>query len=1070
MSEGCTLDRISQGYSGELGLENKKNARIRIDWICDNTVGKQVLDVGCSQGIAAILCARMEKDVCGIDISAKSIEYAIGLKNNEPHEISDRIDFICGDFLQYNFKNKFDTVIMGEILEHVFEPGLFLDKAKELLNENGRLIVTVPFGINPFPDHKRTYYFLELYDQITERIPLSDVFFFGKWIGFIADKSNRKNNVDIEKTVLKKIENSFYEIDSDKQKKIDRYKVNISNLEKKLDEANSEIIKIQSEKEERENAISDMEETLRQQEKKVESLNFQLSDMCSRNKKQETGEMESVKDEIKRMIEELNSYVSAKISNEYIVELSKNILELSIENEKLKSKIEHLEENNEKKTSELKHKSEEHAEEKHHLESSINELENEVQFIKEESEKKDVSNLELSELLEQVKTEKEALIRDANALNSKISSLKNDLECTQKSFAEICEERAKGEIKISELSDQVFGLKNLVSSIEKEHHQEKSMYVDLQAELAENQNKLDELNKKYELDKIKFEKTNKVKKRLQNEKEEYNTLLYHSKKKNEAYEKLFEVKLYNKIRKLKNKSAFNYNELEENLDKSYRNTLAEKEIYFRELLEKAGEIPQSNGIRYYEQNKVRIGIIADEFQIETYSDVANVIYLSPNNYKADIDILFIVSTWHGLKDDWTGLGRVNDERNLKEQLSKIIEYHRNRNAKIVFYSKEDPGNYYVFLYIAKQCDVIFTSDIDCISRYIEDTGNNSVYLLPFAINPLIHNPIGFEQFMKDEVIFSGSWGYAKKYPERNVDMAILLDGVISSNKELKIFDRNFNAGNEAYKFPLRYQEYVYPSIEHSLLLKVHKMFKWAININSSKYSESMFASRVYELQACGSLIISNYNAGIKKMFPNVFIEFFPHLIKETLERITPEKEYRLQIEGIRNMFSNATTYHRLDYILDKVGLHHYRQSLDRKVLVIADDENDEGVVKNFEKQSYQNKKLIGINSLKYDSFDDVDMFTFFHKDSSYGDFYLEDMINCFKFTDVDFVTKNAYYEGKVLVEGVRSNYFSGTPEKYRTVFWKDSYDILSVIQGNPENKGECKGYSADVLNYNSMKE
>ena len=64
----------------------------------------------------------------------------------------------------------------------------------------------------------------------------------------------------------------------------------------------------------------------------------------------------------------------------------------------------------------------------------------------------------------------------------------------------------------------------------------------------------------------------------------------------------------------------------------------------------------------------------------------------------------------------------------------------------------------MFLYIAKECDYIFTTDCDCIEKYIKDTGNANVFLLPFAINPHIHNPIGFETHMRDEVIFAGTWG------------------------------------------------------------------------------------------------------------------------------------------------------------------------------------------------------------------------------------------------------------------------------------------------------------------------
>nr|WP_172632601.1 methyltransferase domain-containing protein [Methanotorris igneus] len=39
---------------------------------------------------------------------------------------------------------KFDVIVAGEIIEHLENPGLFLDKVKEFLKEDGILIITTP--------------------------------------------------------------------------------------------------------------------------------------------------------------------------------------------------------------------------------------------------------------------------------------------------------------------------------------------------------------------------------------------------------------------------------------------------------------------------------------------------------------------------------------------------------------------------------------------------------------------------------------------------------------------------------------------------------------------------------------------------------------------------------------------------------------------------------------------------------------------------------------------------------------------------------------------------------------
>lgn len=966
------LDKISQSYMGELGALSKQKSRTRIDWICKKVKGKNVLDVGCSQGITSILLGRQNRHVVGIDLSVESIEYAENLKDKENKETVKNVSFIQGDFLQYKFNKKFDTIIMGGgILEHVFKPEMFIDKAVLLLNEIGRVIITVPFGINAFPDHKRTYYFLELFNQIKTRIGVSDVAFLGGWIGFVADK-NSESNINLNEQLIEALENSFFEVDSAKQRQIDRYKKEIENMKKKLKEVTEKTevdddIKLDK----MEFVIEQMEENLKKIELQVEGL-FGKSNV--KNK-----EFLILMDKLYQANTEI-----AELRYEKLI--SQN--ELAILNNKIKEK-----------------------DNRHEL------------VIKEYEEKN--KNL---------------------LVNLDKNVLKNE---------EIEQQLCKKE-------EQIIDLQNRLKLVE-DDRKEKEV---LENKIHEQELSIEKFTGKIESDELKLEKLNRIKRRLEKEKDSYNTLLYKAKRKNMRYEKLLEVKFYNFLRGIKNKdSKYEFEDAYEKIENIRQKNMGEKRKAYEKLIETADSIPDSNGSRYFKQSDVRIGMIADEFQLETYRDVAEVIYLSPQNYKADIDILFIVSTWHGIKDDWTGLGRPNEEGGVKDDLMNIIKYHRNKGKKICFYSKEDPGNYNVFLYIAKECDYIFTTDCDCIEKYIKDTGNANVFLLPFAINPHIHNPIGFETHMRDEVIFAGTWGMAHKYPERNIDLEILLDGVIASGKDLKIFDRNFYLNNDAYKYPVKYDEYVYPPIEHKILMKVHKLFKWGININSSKYSDTMFASRVYELQACGSLIISNWSLGMKRLFPNIFIEFFPYKIKETFDNISEKRQYELQLEGIRKVYGSETIYHRLNYILDKLGLPEFMQEMDKSVLVIVSDINNDSNIKNFERQSYNNKIIMNIDELTKDIFESADMFTYFDENSYYGEFYLEDMINGFKYTDSDFITKSSYYIGEKLIKGENHEYYNGNPNIYRSIFWRANYEFESVINNFPQCKSNGMGYSTDKNNY-----
>jgi 2-polyprenyl-3-methyl-5-hydroxy-6-metoxy-1,4-benzoquinol methylase len=210
------LDRITEAYNGEMGEWMMKKSRERVDWICGKVTGKKILDVGCSQGIVPIILGRGGLEVTGIDIAAESIEYATNCLINEDFATQKNVRFFCSDFLQLSFEeNAYDTIVMTEFLEHVDDPGAFLDRTRACLGDNGRVIVTVPFGINDWPDHKRTYYLAEIYELLSRHFFVTDIEFFGKWIGFVADSilTEGQSIVALDLALLQSVEKEFFAIE-----------------------------------------------------------------------------------------------------------------------------------------------------------------------------------------------------------------------------------------------------------------------------------------------------------------------------------------------------------------------------------------------------------------------------------------------------------------------------------------------------------------------------------------------------------------------------------------------------------------------------------------------------------------------------------------------------------------------------------------------------------------------------------------------------------------------------------------------------------------------------------------
>ena len=94
-----------------------------VDNISENNV---VLDVGCGNGYLAHDVAKKAKRVIGIDINKKYIEFA------KRHYKKENLEFIVGDATKYQFNEKFDIIILSNVLEHIENRVEFLKKLKSI--------------------------------------------------------------------------------------------------------------------------------------------------------------------------------------------------------------------------------------------------------------------------------------------------------------------------------------------------------------------------------------------------------------------------------------------------------------------------------------------------------------------------------------------------------------------------------------------------------------------------------------------------------------------------------------------------------------------------------------------------------------------------------------------------------------------------------------------------------------------------------------------------------------------------------------------------------------------------
>lgn len=114
----------------------------RFPHILENVVGPKVLDAGCGTGLLFHLLLDRDdiKEMHGLDLQKAIIEEA-----NENVKDS-RVIFHQGFVEELNFENEyFNTVVLGETLEHVYSVDKTLSEAARVLKSAGRIIITCPY-------------------------------------------------------------------------------------------------------------------------------------------------------------------------------------------------------------------------------------------------------------------------------------------------------------------------------------------------------------------------------------------------------------------------------------------------------------------------------------------------------------------------------------------------------------------------------------------------------------------------------------------------------------------------------------------------------------------------------------------------------------------------------------------------------------------------------------------------------------------------------------------------------------------------------------------------------------
>ena len=979
-------DRINDAYYGKLGQKFMRETQQRIHWICSRVHGRSVLDIGCSQGIVPILLAREGIKVVGIDTSPQAIKEANQYLASEPKHVKDRVEFINADFLSYDFKNlDVKTIVISEVLEHLVNPESFVDAASKLLPSSGQIIVTVPFGINDFIDHKHTFYLFEPFRLINQRFEIKEIKVLGKWLGIAASLRSADQSKPVTTTLteaqIEQLEAAFFQIERSLRDDLDATRKKLDDANQKYRVVSEQVTAYKQRVEQEEAARITAEGKLQQSSVQIAQTQGRLEEA---NKKYRDA-AEQVSSLKQRVVQEEAARVeSAKVLEQLQAQLNEAKAKLQQERSALQQQIEQLQLEGQSRTMAL-----------HEAEKQLIGLQAKFEANQERLEE---ANKKYRDAAEQVSSLKQRVVQEEAARVESAKALEQLQEQLSGAQAKLQQERSALQQQIEQLQKQVCHLDAASHKLETANQKYRfaTAQVDkLKQELARRENarldaekrvkqtavQLAQANLKYRKItaedvpslKSKLEENYALKRKQQHEIEQLKVEARKSKQAlSEAYAKLQKLQQQKmaadqQVIKTRASLSFQLGYLFIENFKSVRGIISlpgalwawRKELLKRRAQKNqrqkalevvvpakpvkvvvnqktvAPERQQSTALQSFsvqtqhapdtwesdaepvkDLHQLKVACIMDEFTFGSYQPECTIQQLTPDHWEAELEafqpeLLFIESAWRGKDELWgSKVGHTSAE------LQGIVAWCRSKNVPTVFWNKEDPVHFETFLTTAKLFDHVFTTDIDCIHRYKAALGHERVYLLPFACQPANNNPIETYD-RKDAFCFAGA--YYVKYPERTRDLGNFVEA-LPAFRPLEIYDRNFGKSDPNYQFPPEYQPFIVGTLPFDQIDKAYKGYRYAINLNSIKQSQTMFARRVFELLASNTITVSNFSRGVRLMFGDLVIttdsgsEMVRHLNKVANDNVHSRK---LRLAALRKVMQEHTYAQRMAYVVSK---------------------------------------------------------------------------------------------------------------------------------------------------------
>ncbi|HWH45675.1 MAG TPA: glycosyltransferase [Thermoleophilaceae bacterium] len=362
---------------------------------------------------------------------------------------------------------------------------------------------------------------------------------------------------------------------------------------------------------------------------------------------------------------------------------------------------------------------------------------------------------------------------------------------------------------------------------------------------------------------------------------------------------------------------------------------------------------------------LKVACLLDRFSELGFRYEFDYVDFTPDDFREVIDrehpsLLLVESIWRGKDDTWDKLMADTTGTGPSEPVRELVAHCRKRGIPTVFWSKEDPPNFQFFLSTAVLFDHIFTTDEACVPSYRAAAGHDRVGVIPFAAQPRIHNPIDAPAVRPYELGFLGTY-HGRKHPDRRRQMEEVLDA--ARRFGVHVYSRVEPVGE--YALPAKYLPHLVGGVSYERVLGAYRNYQVLLNVNSVAGSPTMCARRIFEILACGGVVLSGESPAIEAVIgPNlVFESARPKVTREVLAGLLGDETLRAQrsTAGRRAVLRSHTYGHRVDEILEMTGLGPPRGPAGVAVIAEAPDRRAlDRMLEMLRRQEHPNLELVAV--------------------------------------------------------------------------------------------------------------